>query len=99
MKTFYAGDQVCFKLIARDLRRNIIDLTGATVVMRYKAGTAAAVENAATVTDAAAGRAEVWITIPSTAGEFWWEWTITTGGHPATGPQVRRKGIIVSKLA
>lgn len=99
MVTFYASDQVCFKLNARDLLNATINLTGSTVKLRYKAGTAAAVEVTATITDPTGGKAEAWVIIPTTAGDFWWEWTITdSGAHPATGPQTRRFGTIVAKL-
>lgn len=101
MLQFRVGDRPCFKLVARDLTRAVINLTGASVKFRYKIGSAAAVEQTATITDALLGLAEYWIQAAewTVAGSLYWEWEITdSGGRIATGPMIPRHGTLIAKL-
>jgi hypothetical protein len=98
-RTFYSGDRPCLRLYAKDLDGNVLPLTGFTVTFRYKNGTAAAVEGAATIVDADLGIAEFWVPTGLAAGDLWWEWKIVDGsGRPATGPQKRRHAEVIAIL-
>lgn len=98
------GDEPILALEAKDIEGATMSLAGKAVKLRYKIGTAAAVERDASITDASAGLAQYQMTASdfTASGDILWEWEITSTGSPSRpihGPAVPRRAQIIPVLS
>lgn len=79
MSKLTTGSRPTLRATIKDQSGTAIDLTGATVTVRYSIAGAAVVESTATITDATNGIAEYTMPTLSTAGPFVREWEVDSG--------------------